>query len=434
MGLRINNNLEAQNALRELNINQMAFSKSMQRLSSGKRINSAADAAAGYAISNKLNAQANGLNQASSNAQDGISMVQTAAGGLQTTMGLLQRFRQLAVQSANDTNTTSDRQQLQSEANQISQEVTQIASTTQFNTKNLLDGAQATTSTYTGGTAGAVTVSGFDTTKTGATTVAGSGLANGTVNFSLAKTGAVTSDGSAGTVTLNGSTYKLDLTTFTASTGTTAGNTEYTINGAAPSGVTGFKIDVAGKAAVVGDDATLAVAGTPATGSYAVTGASVATTTGGVTLQVGANADQNLNVAISAMDSFSLGVSATGTGNAAAVYAANGSQTSAAKTTGALDITTQANANAAITTIDAAINTVNTQSASLGSVQNRLSAAMSNLAIGSENMTAAYGNITNVNMAQESTSLATAQILQQSATAMLAQANQAPQGVLKLLG
>ncbi len=434
MGLRINNNLEAQNALRQLNINQMSFSKSMQRISSGKRVNSAADDAAGYAISNKLHAQANGLDQASSNAQDGISMIQTASGGLQTTMSLLQRFRQLAVQSTNDTNTSSDRTQLQSEANQISNEITQIASTTQFNTKNLLDGAQATTSTYTGGTAGAVTVSGFDTTKTGATTVAGSGLANGTVNFSLAKTGAVTSDGSAGTVTLNGTTYKLDLTTFTTSTSTAAGNTEYTINGTAPSGVTGFKIDVAGKAGgASGSDATLAVAGTPATGSYAVTGASVATTTGGVTLQVGANADQNLNVSISAMDSFSLGVSASGTGNAAAVYA-GGVQTSAAKTTGALDITTQANANTAITTIDKAIDTVNTQSASLGAVQNRLSSAMSNLAIGSENMTAAYSNITNVNMAQESTSLATAQILQQAATSMLAQANQAPQGVLKLLG
>src|SRR5882724_7544543 len=119
MGLRINNNIEAQNTLRNLNTAQSMFSKSMQRLSSGKRINSAADDAAGFAISNKLMAQSKGLDQAQANAQDGISLVQTADGGLQTSQGLLQRLRQLAVQSANDTNTQSDRAALQSEGDQI---------------------------------------------------------------------------------------------------------------------------------------------------------------------------------------------------------------------------------------------------------------------------------------------------------------------------
>ncbi|MDQ2831167.1 MAG: flagellin, partial [Chloroflexota bacterium] len=247
MGLRINNNLEAQNALRQLNINQMSFSKSMQRISSGKRVNSAADDAAGYAISNKLQAQSKGLDQASANAQDGISMIQTASGGLQTTQDLLQRFRQLAVQSANDTNTSSDRTQLQSEADQISNEITQIAGTTQFNTKNLLDGAQATTSTYTGGTAGAVT--GF--TGTGTPTVTGaSGLNNGSVGFALSTVGSTaTTDGSAGTLTYNGATYKLDQSapagsgthaiTYTVST--TAG-----VNSNVPAGLSGFSISLAG--------------------------------------------------------------------------------------------------------------------------------------------------------------------------------------------
>src|SRR5579875_355579 len=145
MSLRINNNLEAQETLRQLTNAQSMFSTSMQRLSSGKRINSAADDAAGYAISQKLLAQNKGLDQANSNAQDGVSMIQTASGGLQTTSDLLQRMRQLAVQSANDTNTSSDRQALQAEADQISQEITQIATTTQFNTKNLLDGSMGKT-------------------------------------------------------------------------------------------------------------------------------------------------------------------------------------------------------------------------------------------------------------------------------------------------
>ena len=115
MGLRINNNVEAQDTLRNLQSAQNMFSTAMQQLSSGKRINSAADDAAGYAISNKLLAQSTGLNQAQSNAQDGISLIQTASGGLQTTQTLLQRLRQLAVQSANDTNTSSDRQAIQAE-------------------------------------------------------------------------------------------------------------------------------------------------------------------------------------------------------------------------------------------------------------------------------------------------------------------------------
>ncbi len=289
MGLRINNNLEAQNALRQLNINQMSFSKSMQRLSSGKRINSAADDAAGYAISNKLQAQTKGLDQASANAQDGISLIQTAAGGLQTTVDLLQRFRQLAVQSSNDTNTAADRTNLQDEGNAIANEITQISNTTQFNGQKLLDG-----------------------------------------NYSS-------------------------------------------------------KV-----------------------------------------FQVGANAGESLSVSVSAMDASTLGVA---TGSAATTAGGN------ATVTAGLDIsTTQSAASSAITTIDAAIKTVTDQSSKLGATQNRLSAAMSNLAISSENQQAAYSNITNVNMAQESTSLATAQILQQSATAMLAQANQAPQSVLKLLG
>lgn len=540
MSLKINHNLEAMEALRNLTHAQTGFAQSMQRLSSGKRINSAADDAAGYAISNKLMAQSTGLNQAQANAQDGISMVQTASGGLQTIQNLLQRFRQLAVQSANDTNTSSDRSALQDESNQISQEITQIATTTQFNTKNLLDGSLGSQGQLTGantvGTAtatynGSLYANGNSPTiNTG--TLAAKDSTGATVNytFTLNTVGAAAALGANGTMTgavtdligsatkgvasysgagqtqtgVVGGTYNLTVTgakgssTISISAGTSAttdtfqnvldkinavsNQTGVAATFTATKGIT-LTNSVAGSAAAVtatGQDqllrglglsgadaanyttaAALSVAeqqissasasGTDGTatltgGSLPVAGVTLQATgnrfadsgsgfsydlnavkglfatgaatftvnnSGNATLQVGANANQNLTVNVASMTAASLGV---GNGNTA------------------IDITSQSSANAAITTIDSAIQTVSHQASTLGAVQNRLTAAIGNLAIGSENMTAAYSAITDVNMAQESTTLATNQILQQSSTAMLAQANQASQGVLKLLG
>ncbi len=425
MGLKINNNVEAQDTLRNLTTAQSMFTTAMQRLSSGKRINSAADDAAGYAISNKLQAQSTGLDQAQSNAQDGISMIQTATGGLQTTQSLLQRLRQLAVQSSNDTNTSSDRQALQSEADQISQEITQIANTTQFNTKNLLDGAQGTTTTYTGATIAAtsVTTNGLGSTTTATVASSTGALANGTYSVEI---NSLTNGPNAGSVSINGTRYDLTAAS-TAATSSADGTASYTLTNT--TAATNFGLTITLDSGTNNVNPT--VGGTV---SFTVANATQGpTTTGGVTLQVGANSSQSLEVGISAMDSYSLGVSAVGTGNQAAVYNAGGNLTTAAETTGALNISTQTAANGAISVIDAAIQQVSTQSAALGAVQNRLTEAISNLQIGSENMTSAYSAITNVNMAEESTALATAQILQQSSTAMLAQANSAPQSVLKLL-
>ena len=542
MSLRINNNIEATDTLRNLVSAQSMFAQSMQRLSSGKRINSAADDAAGYAISNKLLAQQKGLDQAQANAQDGISLVQTANGGLQTIQNLLQRYRQLAVQSANDTNTGSDRQALQAEGTQITQEITQIASTTQFNTKNLLDGSLGSQGVLSGantlGTANATyngnkysdgnsptvnTGSLAATDNTGATDTytLTLGAAVGTVGtVGGAATGNIAGALTAGTTINNGTNY-IKSYTGTAPTGSTnptgvpAGAYSLTISGAsgdatiqvkstdtfqnvldaingassntgvsasfsATAGIT-LTNSVAGSSQVVSatgqagllrglglmaTDATnyanstaftaaqqqvvtASAAGTDGSATLtdsagllggaghaltangnsftdASTGFSynlnqvsnlnatgTATFTinnsGNATLQVGANANQSLTVAVGDMRSNALGIST-------------------------LDITTQAGATSAITTLDSAIQMVSKQAATLGAVQNRLSAAINNLSIGSENMQAAFSAITNVNMAQESTNLATAQILQQSSTAMLAQANQAPQGVLKLLG
>lgn len=137
----INHNLMANNAIRNMNTNTGAASKAMQKLSSGLRINSAADDAAGLAISEKMRGQINGLNQASSNAQDGISLIQTAEGALNETTAILQRMRQLTVQASNDTNVTADRKQIQLEVSQLKHEINRIASQTQFNTKNLLTGS-----------------------------------------------------------------------------------------------------------------------------------------------------------------------------------------------------------------------------------------------------------------------------------------------------
>ena len=513
MALRINTNTEAINTLRNLTISQNMFDTSMQRLSSGKRINSAADDAAGYAISQKLMAQNNGLTQASSNAQDGISMIQTASGGLQTTQQLLQRMRQLAVQSANDTNTTTDRQALQSEADQINQEITQIATTTQFNTKNLLDGTMGATGTTTGtstiggvssgasitnagtlasglyslnvtavGVAGATSAVGASTgtAATGSVISSVNGLETDTTTttdrIASGFTGNLVVTGSKGnaTVSISGTdTFQnvMDkINAFTNQTGVTASFAAGASNagikltnsqaGSSQSvSVTGADIltkalGLAAAGAAAGSttqNATVTASGTDGAATLTPNGGSAITltaagnvfkdassgfnydlsgdstlttgTTGvfvnnnGASLQVGANAGQSLTVSIGNMQASALGVQST----------TNASQ--------ALDISSSATAaSSAITTIDSAIQTVSTQAANLGAVQNRLQSAINNLAIGSENMQAAYSSITDVNMAQESTNLASAQILQQSGIAMLAQANQAPQGVLKLLG
>ncbi len=138
----INHNLMANNALRNMNVNSNNASKAMEKLSSGLRINRAGDDAAGLAISEKMRGQINGLNQASSNAQDSISLIQTAEGALNETHSILQRMRTLAVQSSNDTNTTTDRSAIQDEVNQLTDEIDRIANTTEFNTQKLLDGSK----------------------------------------------------------------------------------------------------------------------------------------------------------------------------------------------------------------------------------------------------------------------------------------------------
>ncbi len=275
--MRINNNISAMNTYSRLTSAQGAQAKSLEKLSSGLRINRAGDDAAGLAISEKMRGQIGGLNQAVRNAQDGISLIQTAEGGLNETHSILNRMRELAVQSANDTNTADDRAEIQKEITALTTEVTRISTDTQFNGMNLLGG--------TGGEAG----------------------------------------------------------------------------------------------------------------------------DGNFVLQIGANAGQSITVGINAMGASDLSVDA-------------------------LDLTTQTGANSAITVIDAAIKDVSAELSSLGAVQNRLDHTINNLTTTSENLSAAESRIRDVDMAKEMMEFTKNNILNQASTAMLAQANQMPQGVLQLLG
>ena len=269
--MRINNNIMAMNTYRQLTITNNSTAKSMEKLSSGYRINRAGDDAAGLAISEKMRAQIRGLIQASRNAQDGISLIQTAEGALNESHAILQRMRELAVQAANDTNTDDDRTELQKEVGELISELNRIASDTEFNTQNLLDG------------------------------------------------------------------------TFTSKV-----------------------------------------------------------------IHIGANNEQSMTIAINNMSATGLGVEG-------------------------VDISDQAGADAAIATIDGAIKSLSSERSSLGAIQNRLEHTIKNLDNAAENLQAAESRIRDVDMAKEMMEFTRQTILQQAATAMLAQANQAPQTVLQLL-
>jgi len=287
--MRINNNVMALNAHRQLGMNQAGASKSMEKLSSGFRINRAGDDAAGLAISEKMRGQIRGLKQASRNAQDGISLIQTAEGALNETHSILQRMRELAVQASTDTNTKEDRIEIQKEINQLLDEIDRIAEQTEFNTQKLLDG------NYTG------------------------------------------------------------------------------------------KV-----------------------------------------IHIGANEDQNLEIGIANMSTTNIG--STNTKINTLVVS---DVTASGATGGVLE---QSGADKAITIIDDAIKQVSGERSKLGAVQNRLEHTIANLGTSAENLQAAESRIRDLDMAEEIMAFTKNNILQQAATAMLAQANMAPQSVLQLLG
>jgi flagellin len=376
MGMRINQNIAAMNSYRNLSVTEGQFSKSLEKLSSGFRINRAADDAAGLAISEKLRGQVSGLNQASANAQNGISLIQTAEGALNESHSILQRMRELAVQSSNDTNTAQDRGQIQKEVDQLSQELTRIGNTTEFNTKSLLNGDNATTGlTFQIGANEGQSL----TVKIGDVRAAALGVAGE----------------AAGPNTVSG--------------GATAGGTAV---------------------AVSADNS----AGTLAVGTYTV----AATATAGTVFDVKDGAGASVGSYDSSNNTFTSAADATKTVTFASDLGAGGTFEAAATTvvdsTKGLDVSSSAAAaSAAITTLQTAIDSVSDQRSTLGAVQNRLDHTINNLGVAAENLAASESRIRDTDMAAEMMKFTRSQILSQAGTSMLAQANQAPQGVLSLL-
>lgn len=386
----INTNMGSINAQSNLAATQNAVQKSLSKLSSGFRITKAADDAAGLAISEKMRGQISGLKQASSNAQSAISLIQTGEGGLSETQSILQRMRELAVQSASDTNTADDRTKIQSEVDQLSQEITRISNTTEFNTKNLLAGGLDDTYQI-GANAGqdiGLKVGAMDAQSLG---VAGPGSVTGTIAV-----GAATGAAGSGTfsISFNGGT----INAVAVASGDTLADIVTKIN-ALGSGITASD-DGTGKLKLTSDGtvSSITVSGsTPATNTYL--GFSEGTTSG----------------MSSSKATFLSGVMT------AAVAAAG------------IDVSTRSAASTALATITAAINTVSTQRANLGAMQNRLEHTINNLGTSAQNLTAAESQIRDVDMAAEMSNFTKNQVLAQAGVAMLAQANQSPQTILKLL-
>jgi len=392
MAMTINTNVASINAQRNLSLSGNSLSTSMQRLSSGLRVNSAKDDAAGLAISERMKAQSGGLTVAARNANDGISLAQTAEGALGKVGDMLQRMRELAVQSSNATNSKTDREALQAEVSQLSSEIDRVAKTTTFNGTKILDGSFAGGVFQVGANAGDnITVGGIANAKVdsmGKVDYFEATLAIDTdkLDFSVAVTG------------LKIGTTDLDDLAAAGSASERAGQLVSAINAkTADTGVTAFLTETATGYSVklLSDkDAAQALAGT------------ALTTAGTAAVKTG------------------LGLATAVTTTAASTDTKGLDQ---------LDISTQAGAWVALEKIDESINQVNSARADLGALQTRFEKSVENIDIQNENIKAASGRITDADFAVETANLSKAQILQQAGTAMVAQANQLPQSVLSLL-
>ncbi|MEH6944676.1 flagellin [Bacillus sp. JJ722] len=394
--MRINHNISALNTYRQMGANQTAATKNMEKLSSGLKINRAGDDAAGLAISEKMRGQVRGLDMASKNAQDGISLIQTAEGALNETHAILQSMRELAVQAGNDTNTTADREEMQKEINQLTSEINRIGNTTEFNTQKLLNGSKdgaATTAVYKMAATDIAFADGE------AMTIGGKPYsADSTVNGTAGLTKKINDDATNAFKATDNGDGTITLTAKTAGANTiTAGD---------------FKKDAANI--------------TPAT----VTAGKVADDTKSLKLQIGANENQSLSLDIADMRSEALGISKKGTTDAKLAVTDGTNSTIVEQ---ALSVLTHKDATSTVTTIQTAIDKVSGERSKLGANQNRLEHTINNLGTSSENLTAAESRIRDVDMAKEMMEMTKNNILQQAAQAMLAQANQQPQGVLQLL-
>ena len=391
--MRINQNVEALNAWRSLSTTNTEMGKSPEKLSSGFRINRAADDASGLVISQGLRAQVSGLRQATRNAQDGISVVQTAEGALNEVHSMLNRMRDLAVQAANTgTNDTAARTAANAEVTALASEVDRISTSTKFGQQSLLNGSFGVT---------AAIKTGFNAT--------GTYTVPATSNFQINVNG-----GGAKTVNLVAGTYTgAQLASHMQSAIRTAMTSGGTYTQAQADAVTvdsttvgaGFSLSIKANLANTQTFTLTDGAGTPLAAQN-LTGAITAASGSGGTFQVGSNAGDTISVALASVSATGLGINA-------------------------LDLVNSA--STAITALDSAIASVSTTRGNLGAVQNRFESTINNLQVTTENLAASESRIRDTDMALEMTQFTRHQVLLQAGTAMLGQANQLPQSVLRLL-
>ena len=417
--MRINHNISALNTYNKLGINQGNASKNMEKLSSGLRINRAGDDAAGLAISEKMRSQIRGLDMATKNANDSISLIQTAEGALNETHSILQRMRELAVQATNDTNTDADRAELQAEISQLIAEVDRIGNATEFNTKKLLDGTakgvvnakdgtaqinnnsnltiqQSELLAFQNGATGAVKNGSYTLIKvseriSGGTTFNAFKVYDndGKVLAEMSGSGGQVISGGQGAIKMSGNTF-----TFLSGSKVFASGTNGTSFKSGTITIAGIGETATGGGLKVGESITF-VFGARQVGEADVDAA--------ILTQIGANAGQTSFISMNDMRSKALDIDK-------------------------VDVTDKWKASAAIERVNAALTKVSSQRSSLGAVQNRLEHTINNLTTASENLSSAESRIRDVDMAKEMMELTKNNILSQASQAMLAQANQVPQG------
>ncbi|GCD89530.1 flagellin [Nocardioides sp. LS1] len=384
MSLRINQNIDALNSYRNLSVTQGQMSKSLEKLSSGFRINRAADDAAGLAISEGLRSQVGGLKVAVRNAQDGVSVVQTTEGALTEVHSVLQRLRDLAVQGANDSNNADARANIKTESDSLVSELDRIGQSTNFNGTKLLDGSAGTLKFQVGADGDANSQIAVDLSGANVKAIANTlGSAASGVSMDV-----LTPTNVTGAMTFTTSKGGVDSTITSASVG--AAGSIKTVQQLA---------DTLNKDSAFSSDLTASV---DSSNKLVVQSKSGATVVGGNT--AGTQASPGTGVGAS--------VAAAGTG---------------------LDYSSAANAQNSISRIDAQIKNISTARAQLGAYQNRFEHTVNNLNVAVENLSASESRIRDTDMASEMMNFTRSQILSQAGTAMLAQANQAPQGVLSLL-
>ena len=492
----INTNVMSLNAQNNLNRSGAQLATTLERLSSGLRINSAKDDAAGLAISDRMTAQIRGLNQAVRNANDGISLSQTAEGALKETTNLLQRMRELSIQSANSTNAASDRAALNAEVNQIKQEIDRIASTTEFNGLKLLDGTFTAQSFQVGANANqtiAVSVAGTGTdvlsnnSVVAGATAADQGTAstaNAAATLPSANTIAaqtLTVAGTLGTTTVavSGGDSAFDIaaavSNVEASTGVTAeATTTATIDTLSANGTvtltlgTGGSTQTISAAVTTTDLSTLAIEINKVAGT---TGITATESQGTLTLNQADGKDINISdfnhstanttivvdtinsstdpetltatgndstvvsgsVTFNSSNGFSVASSVANTAGSILNVAANTSVGSSQTLLSSVDISTISGSQNALQVVDAALDSINSIRGELGAIQNRFLSTINSLSTTSENLSAARSRIRDADFAQETAELTRTQILQQAGVSILSQANASPQLALALL-